>query len=224
MGNHLALLWRDLGHGTRLLRKSPGFALIAVAALSIGVGANVTIFGFVTAVLLRPLDAASPERLIRAYSDGKNPVSLVAYDDYLRYRDANQSLEGLAMFHWGGLAPVRGTGSNGGPPEMIHRMPVTGNFFQILGVPAALGRTIVADDDRPAAPGVAMLSYICWQRHFAADPQVIGRTIYIDRIPLTVVGVAPAAFSGVSALLSFRSFMSRGMDPMAAGTRRKADI
>ena len=110
-----------------------------------GVGANVTIFGFVTAVLLRPLDAAAPERLIRAYSDGQNPVSRVAYDDYLRYRDANQSLDGLAMFHWGGLASVR----TGGPPEMIHRMPVTGNFFTTLGVPAALNRTIVADDDRP---------------------------------------------------------------------------
>jgi hypothetical protein len=92
MGHHFGLLWRDLGHGIRLLRKSPGFALIAVIALSVGVGANVTIFGFVTSVLMGPLDARDPARLIRAYSDGQNPVSLVAYDDYLRFRDANSAL------------------------------------------------------------------------------------------------------------------------------------
>ncbi len=110
---------RDLRHGVRLLLKSPGFTLIAIAALAIGVGANVTIFGFANAVLLRPLDAVQPDRLIRAYSDGSDPVAFVEYRDYLQYRDRNQSLVSLAMFHWGGLQPVRAVG----PPEMIHVIP-----------------------------------------------------------------------------------------------------
>src|SRR5208282_1637808 len=117
---------RDARHGLRLLLRSPGFTLMAVLALAVGVGANITIFGFVNATLLRPVDAAEPERLIRAYPNGSDPVATIPYEDYEEYRDRNQSLSSLAMFHWGGIKAVRVNGST----EMIHVMPVTESVAQ----------------------------------------------------------------------------------------------
>ena len=183
---------RDLRYGLRLLRKSPGFTLTAIVALAIGIGANVTIFGFVNAVLLRPIDAADPGRLVRGYPDEANPVATFSYDDYVEFRDRNQSLSSLAMFHWGGLHPVRVNDSL----EMIHVMPVTGNYFSTLGVSAAMGRVIVPTDDDRSAPGVVFLSDDCWRAHFAARPDVIGQTIFINRLPFTIIGVTPPSFRG----------------------------
>src|ERR1051326_2424596 len=115
------------------------------------------------AVLLRPLDAADPGRLVRGYPDLTNPVATIPYDDYVEYRDRNQSLSDVAMFHWGGLRPVRVNGSL----EMGHVMPVTGNYFSTLGVRAAAGRAIAAADDDRSASGVVMLSDQCWRQRFA---------------------------------------------------------
>jgi putative ABC transport system permease protein len=183
---------RDARHGLRLLLKSPGFTLMAVLALSVGVGSNITIFGFVNAVLLRPVDAVEPERLIRAYANGADPVALISYDDYLEYRDRNQSLASLALFHWGGIRAVRVNGST----EMIHVMPVTGNYFEALGVRATLGRAIAERDDDPAAGGVVVLSDEGWRHHFSADPNVLGQTIFISKQAFVIVGVAPQWFRG----------------------------
>ncbi|HKO03383.1 MAG TPA: ABC transporter permease, partial [Candidatus Acidoferrales bacterium] len=183
---------RDARHGLRLLLRSPGFTLMAVLALAVGVGANITIFGFVNATLLRPVDAAEPERLIRAYPNGSDPVATIPYEDYEEYRDRNQSLSSLAMFHWGGIKAVRVNGST----EMIHVMPVTGNYFEALGVRAALGRAIVERDDDLAAGGVVVLSDEGWRRHFSADPNVLGQTIFIGKQAFTIVGVAPPWFRG----------------------------
>src|SRR5881628_1732862 len=99
-------LARDVSLGMRAISKSPGFALVAISALAIGAGANITVFGFVNAMLLRPLDVSEPERLIRAYSEGTDPSAFVDYRDYLQYRDHNQSLSNLAMSQWGGLFQV----------------------------------------------------------------------------------------------------------------------
>src|SRR5208282_2226784 len=183
---------RDARHGLRLLLKSPGFTLMAVLALAVGVGANITIFGFVNAVLLRPVDAAEPERLIRAYPNGSDPVATISYDDYVEYRDGNLSLTSLAMFHWGGIKAVRVNGST----EMIHVMPVTGNYFEALGVRAAMGRGITERDDDPAAGGVVVLSDDGWRHHFSSDPNVLGQTIFISKQAFTIVGVAPRWFRG----------------------------
>lgn len=186
---------RDARHAARTLLKSPGFSLVTITALAVGIGANLTIFGFVNALLLRPLPAADPDRLVRADLGGPNPIENgVAYDDYLAYRDRNQTLSHLALFHPGGLLPVRVTGR---VAEPIHVMPVTGNYFDALGVPAAIGRTFSAGDDRPGA-GAVVLSHEGWTRHFEADPRIVGRTIVIDDVPLTVVGIAPERFEGTA--------------------------
>lgn len=176
----------------RFLLKSPVLTLVTVSALAIGIGANVTVFCFVNTVLLRPLDASEPEHLVRVDSGDTEPLSVVEFEDYLHYRDRNLSLASLAMFHWGGLKPVQ----TGAAADMLHVMPVSGNYLSTLGVSAALGRTLRPEDDLPGSPGVVMLSDVCWRRYFAADPNVIGSTVRIRSIPLTVVGVAPQSFRG----------------------------
>jgi len=187
-------LLNDVRYGIRQLRKAPVFTMVAVTALAVGVGANVTIFGFVSALLLKPLDIPNPDRVIRAYSSPTDVVAVIDYRDFEQYRDRNQSLESLAMFHWGGLRPVRvASGLN---LDMIQVMPVTGNYFGAIGIQAAMGRTITPDDDKPGVPDVVMLSDTCWRRHFNADPNVIGRAILISKRPVTIVGVLPASFKG----------------------------
>ena len=186
----------EIRRGARALSRSPGFTLVAAGALAVGLGANITIFGFVNSLLLRPLDAAAPERLIRADSGAGNPaLSHVPYADYLEYRDRNQSLSGLALFHPGGIRPLRVDDAT----EMVHRMPVSGSYFPVLEVTAAMGRAIGPEDDRPQAPRVAVLSDVGWRDHFGADPEVVGRSITLDREHYTVVGVLRPDFRGTAA-------------------------
>jgi len=186
-------LRRDIRHGVRLLLKSPGFTSVATIALAIGIGANLTIFGFVNALLLRPLPVDDPARLVRADEGGTNALeNTVPFDDYLEYRDRAQTLTHLSLFHPGGVFAVRRPRQ---APEPIHVMPVTGNYFDTLGIRAALGRTFSSSDDQPAA-GAVVLGYEGWTRHFDADPGIIGQTLLIDEVPFIVVGVAPASFTG----------------------------
>ncbi len=184
---------RDMLYGVRLLLKSPGFALVTTASLAVGLGATITIFCFVNTMLLKPLDAFEPERLVRGYSGGTDPRQMVEYEDYKKYRDQNQTLSSLAMFHWGGLMPVR---AGDAPAEMIHVMPVTGNYFEMLGIRPALGRLFTPADDQPAADRVVVLSDACWKQHFGANQRVIGQVIYIKNVALTIVGVTPEDFHG----------------------------
>ena len=186
---------RDARHGVRTLVKSPGFALVTVAALAVGIGANLTIFGFVNALLLRPVTAADAHRLVRADLGGPNPIeNHLAYDDYVAYRDRNQTLSHLALFHPGGLLPVRLAGR---AAEPLHVMPVTGNYFETLGVQATIGRTFSASDDQPGA-GVVVLSHEGWIRHFESDPGIVGQTIFINDVAFTVVGITPEPFAGTA--------------------------
>jgi putative ABC transport system permease protein len=188
---HLDVLRRDLRYGVRSLAKSPGFTLVAISALAIGIGANVTIFGFANALLLRPLPVPEDDRVVRVFH---NRTANVPYADYVQYRDRNQTLAALAAFQSAPLN-LRADGS----PELVWAMKVTGNYFGTLGIPAALGRTIGPGDDRAGAAGAAMLADGFWRRRFGADPSIVGRTITIDGSPFTIVGVTPASFSGTLA-------------------------
>src|SRR2546428_3197036 len=108
-----------------MLARNHGSPAVTVFTLAMGVGPNIAIFGFASALLLKPLDAEQPDRLIRVYGAPSDPIAFVDYDEYREYRDRTQSLSNLAIFHWGGLQPVRADG----PPEMVHVMPVSGNYF-----------------------------------------------------------------------------------------------
>jgi len=193
-GGFLETLLQDLRYGLRTLMKKPGFTLVAVLTLGLGIGANTAIFSLVNTVLLRPLPIAQPEQVVTLNfgTPGRGVFPLIGYPEYKDYRDHNQALAGLAAM---GMAPV-GL-SNNGINERIWGLHVTGNYFSLLGVGAALGRVITPEDDlTPGAHPVVMLSYRCWQQRFGADPQIIGRSVLIGGRNYAVIGVTPPEFRG----------------------------
>lgn len=193
-GGFMGILLQDLRYGLRMLIKKPGFTLVAVLTLGLGIGANTAIFSLVNTVLLRPLPIAQPERVVTLNFGvpGRGAFPLIGYPEYTDYRDRNQVLTGLAAM---GMAPV-GL-SNNGINERIWGLHVTGNYFSLLGVHAALGRVIAPEDDRiPGGHPVVMLSYQCWQQRFGADPQIIGRSLVIGGRNYTVIGITPPEFRG----------------------------
>jgi predicted permease len=194
-GGFMETLLQDLRFGMRMLIKRPGFTIVAVLTLGLGIGANTAIFSLVNTVLLRPLPVAHPEQVatLNFGVPGRGVFPLVGYPEYTDYRDRNQALAGLAAYSG---APVNL--SSNGINERISGLHVTGNYFSLLGVGAALGRVITPEDDRtPGAHPVVMLSYPCWQKRFGADPQVIGQSVLIGGRNYTVIGVTPPQFRGM---------------------------
>ena len=182
----------DVRYGCRVLLRSPGFSFVAVAALAIGIGANLTIFGFAKDLLLSPpAGVADADRVVRAFT---NRFSNTGYVDYEAYRDRNHTFVALAAFRAESLS-LRLEGA----PEQIFGLAVSGNYFNALGVPAAIGRSILQADDRPDAPGVVMISDRFWRLRWASNPGVLGQTITLNGRPTTVIGVAPRAFIGTMA-------------------------
>ena len=180
----LEMFLKDVRFAGRMLRKRPAFTLVTVCALTIGMGANAVIFSVVNALILRPLPVRDPGELVRAYTNGYSNTSYAAYLDY---RDRNRTLAGLSAF---GSVPM--TVRIDGFAEHVVGTAVSGNYFQVIGVPAAHGRAIQPEDDRRGAAGVVVLSHAFWQRRFAGDPATPGRSITINGQPFTVIGVAPA--------------------------------
>jgi predicted permease len=196
-------IWRDLRFGIRHLARSPLYTIVAILALGVGVGANITVFGFISALLFRPLDVQNPDRLVRVFGEGGNTAAAMAtfsdaylpVQDYFEYRNRNQSFSHLAAQFIGGPAAVR----MNGPAEMIPVMQVSANYFETIGVPAAMGRVLQSGDGRFGAREVVVLSDSGWRRFFGADPEIVGKTVFIDGIPRTIVGVMPDWFKGTNA-------------------------
>ncbi|MDX2044012.1 MAG: ABC transporter permease [Acidobacteriota bacterium] len=187
-------MMQDLRFGARMLMKRPGFTFVAVLTLGLGIGANTAIFSLVNTVLLRPLPIAQPEQVVTLNFGvpGRGVFPLIGYPEYTDYRDRNQVLTGLAAM--GGATVGL---SNNGINERISGSYVTGNYFSLLGVGAALGRVITPEDDRAVgAHPVVVLSYQCWQQRFGADQQILGRELLISGRKFTVIGVAPKGFRG----------------------------
>jgi predicted permease len=190
-------LWQDLRFGARMLMKKPGFTLIAVVTLALGVGANTAIFTWLKAILLQPLPGvAAGHRLVKLHTvltrSGNRPIG-ISYPDYKDYRDRNEVFSGLAVFNADTFNLLDGDGR----PARVLGSLVSGNYFDVLGVRAALGRTFAPDEDRtPGTHPAVVVSYGLWRRRFAADPALIGKTIRLNRRDFTVVGVAPKGFGG----------------------------
>ncbi|HVQ13357.1 MAG TPA: ABC transporter permease, partial [Vicinamibacterales bacterium] len=188
---HLA---RDVRYGLRSLRRHPGFTAMAVLSLSIGLGANATIFGVARAVLFSESPLHDPETLVNIYETetgrGFNPMSHPNIED-LR-RGTSDVFRGIAASTFA-LAPI----DRGGTVTTIMGEAVTGGAFALLGVDPEIGRAIQPEDDiaRGGHP-VVMLSHGYWQRAFGGDPQVVGRTLRMGRRTYTIVGVAPADYRG----------------------------
>jgi predicted permease len=186
-------LWQDLHYGVRMLRKSPGLTAVAVITLALGIGANTAIFSLVNTVLLRPLPVARPERVVEVSLVRKNSAfTNFSYPLYIDFRDRNDVLEGMAAYRFAPMSLSR-EGNN----ERVWGYLASGNYFDVLGVRAFKGRMFTQEEDRvPDANPVAVVSHGCWQRRFGGDPDLVGKTILINGHRFTVVGIAPANFSG----------------------------
>jgi putative ABC transport system permease protein len=190
---------QDLRFGARRLVKQPGFTLIAVITLSLGIGANTGVFSLINTVLLRPLPIAQPERVfeITPLRDGAS-IGTMSYPAYRDFRDRNDALEGFVAYR---IVPM--SLSRNGNNERVWGYLVSGNYFDLLGVRAAQGRIFTQEEDRtPGAHPVAVISYGCWQRRFGGDPNLVGQTITINSNSFTVVGVAPPEFNGTALIFA----------------------
>ncbi|HSS19159.1 MAG TPA: ABC transporter permease [Pyrinomonadaceae bacterium] len=190
-------IFYDLRYALRLLRKSPGFALVAVFTLALGIGANAAIFSLTDSVLLQSLPVTAPDQLTTfmtfaptADASGNNTFSYPMYQDL---RDKNDVFSGV-LARGGAQMNVSYDGRN----DRVSGELVSGNYFEVLGVRPWVGRLFTQDDDRvPGGHPVAVLSYGFWQSRFAKDPNVVGKTILVNEQPLTVVGVSPPGFYGI---------------------------
>ncbi|MGE5816199.1 MAG: ABC transporter permease, partial [Acidobacteriota bacterium] len=188
----------DARYAVRWLVRSPGFSLVAVASLAVGIGFNTAIFSVVDALLLRPLPVERPDQLVDVYTRGRDgdTYSTSSYPDYLDFRDRNQVFSGMLAYS-PSIAALKGTGQS----RIVLGEVVTGNYFQVLGVKPVVGRTLNPEDDRTGAARVAVLSYPLWAREYASDPAVVGKTLHIHGQPYTIVGVADRAFNGMVPML-----------------------
>jgi predicted permease len=195
--NMIADLWQDLCYGARMLMKNPGFTLIAVMTLALGIGANTAVFSFINPLLFKPLPGVTrPERLAqvsRTY-DGHG-FSEFSYPDYLDYRDYNTVMSGLAVRKGGSFNL-----NDGREAERLEGEIVSGNFFDVLGVKPERGRLLApADDSDGGGSMVVVISHGLWRRRFDADPDVIRKSIKLNGYVYTVVGVADEEFEGIRA-------------------------
>jgi macrolide transport system ATP-binding/permease protein len=187
-------LWQDLRYGARMLRRNPGFTLIAALTLGLGVGANTAIFSFVNSLFLRPLAVTNPEQVVRLYAEDSRgrKFDVFSYPNYADLRDRSQTLQALAGHGYTDASVGLGAGAEETPGEVV-----TGNYFDLLGVSAALGRALLPEDDlTPGANPVVVISHAFWLRRLGADRNAVGRKLYINGHPFTVVGVMPEGFKG----------------------------
>jgi predicted permease len=176
-----------------MLVRRPGFTVVAVLALALGIGANTAIFSLVYATLLRPLPVAAPERLVYLFTGMPGaPYSVASYPDYVDLRDQSQSFAGLVAR--GGITVSLRSGEQ---PEQVSGLVVSGNYFDVLGVRAARGRTFTPEEDQtPGKYPVVVISHGLWQRTFGGDPNIVGRQVALNGQQFTIVGVTPPEFNG----------------------------
>ncbi|MGA2845549.1 MAG: ABC transporter permease [Candidatus Acidiferrales bacterium] len=191
----MGTLIQDIRYGLRVLAKRPGFTIAAVITLALGIGLNAAIFSLYNAVLLRPLPARDPQRLVNLYSvtQGEPGTGIFSYPEYSLYRDRNTSFSSVAAYAGGRVLLAGGSSA----PESLQAQMVSANFFDMLGASPALGRAFSLDEDNtPGAHPVVVLGYSLWQRRFGGDAGLVGRTITLNNLSYTVIGIAPRDFIG----------------------------
>jgi predicted permease len=203
-------LWQDLRYGVRMIGKTPGFTAIAVLSLALGIGANTALFSVVDAMLLKKLPVKEPERLVlfearwgRNFSPGSYTGSTqrdatgatvgtsFPYQSFTRLREQESALSEVFAFGWVNLNV-----NADGQAEVANGQAVSGNYYEALGVPPLIGRTISDQDDQAAAAPVAVISYRYWRQRFGGDAAIVGKQINLNNVAFTIIGVTPEGFEG----------------------------
>src|SRR5215475_96381 len=191
-------LWRDLLYGMRMLLKKPGFTLIAIFTLALGIGVTTAIFSVVNGVLLKPLPYPQPEKLlaVRVTPQGLGNKDFAVFASaYFIFREQSHTFQDIGLYRRG----LRGTGDSVnvtglGEPERLPALRATDGLLPILGVTPLLGRSFTREDDSPGSADTVILNYGYWSHKFGGDPSVIGRTIEVDGKPHAIIGVLPESF------------------------------
>lgn len=191
----MTTIFNDIKYGLRQLLKSPGFTIVAVLTLALGIGANTAIFSAVNAALIRPLPYFEANRIHVLWTTNPMfaamgyPVFPPSYNDVTEWRNQSRSFESVAAFR-----PGNRTLTDGDTPERVGGVIVTHNFFALFGVTPILGRGFIEEEDTPGRNRVVVISYRLWHRQFAGDPMIVGETVTLDGVKHTVVGVMPPEF------------------------------
>jgi predicted permease len=201
---------KDVLLALRMLHRNPGFAVVAVLSLALGIAANSAIFTIVNAMLLRPRPFANPQQVVELYvGERQQPYETTSYPSYIEFRERNEVFTGLAAY---GIRQFRLGDAN--EVEQVWGEAVSSNYFDVIGVRASAGRTFTVDED--VAPGrnpVVVIGHRLWQRRFHSDPNLIGQAVAINNQKLTVVGIAPPDYPGIVRGLSSEVFVPTMMMP-----------
>ncbi len=229
----MSTLWQDIRYGLRMLRKSPGFTAVAVVSLALGIGANTAVFSLLNAVMLRSLPVENPQQLrvlnwagpelsnvrtsgmSRRLPDGRRTMDAFSYATYCDFRDQTQ--DKAEIFAYSRLLQLSVLTQHEATTAL--GLMVSGHFFSGLGARPLIGRTIGAEDDRPEAEPVAVISYRSWERHFGLSPEVLGQTVTLNKHNFAIVGVLPRGFQGPLA-----GYQSDFYAPMSAQPKLRASF
>ena len=201
----LEKLGRDLKYGVRTLLRSPGFAVVSVLVMALGIGATTSLFTMVRAVLLRPLPFRDSGKLVMLYehfrqNQGGDGFNAVAPGDYRDWRSQTHGFEDMAaMRGYGGIV----SGVHSELPEVVQSAGGSANLFPLLGVTPVYGRVFTEAEDQPKGEPVVLLTWSLFQRRFAGDPSILGKRIHLDTVPTTVIGVLPDWFTYPDARIQF---------------------
>jgi predicted permease len=188
-------LWRDVRYSGRTLKKNPGFAVVSILVIALGIGANVALFTVVRSVLLRPLPFRDPSRLIEVYDQENSQTpegDVVAAGDFYDWQKAAHGFEQMAMWRWTGFNM---SGDSGELPEFLNAGACSWNLFSTLGVQPVAGRSFMKEDDREGAARTAILSWSFFERRFHGDLSIVGKTIRLNAMSYTILGVMPRWFT-----------------------------
>jgi len=191
-------MWQDLKYGLRMLAKSPGFTAVAVLSLMLGIGANTTIFTLAKGIFLQSIPVKDPARVVAFFSDQmsrKGPPQEylpTAYLNAVDYRDDLQAFSGCSIVMFNGFSLTVS-----GKQQRVPAQLVNANYFDLLGVQPILGRAFSPEDESSERP-VAIISYALWKTQFGSDRSILGKSIQLDQMEYSVIGVAPADFRGLA--------------------------
>ena len=206
------MLIQDFRYALRVLLKNPAFALVAVFSLALGIGANSAMFSLADALLLRPLPVLRPSEIVSVQTKTpKSPFGGMSYRDYVDYRDHSRAFEGLVAFN---MVPFGFSPRPDALPQVKYGLLVTGNFFQAMGIQPELGRGFrLQEDQAPGRDAVVVLGHDFWQKEFGGDRSVVGRTIRLNGVDFSVIGVMPEKFTGMDQYFHVAMMVPMMMSP-----------